>query len=221
MTVLFSTFFSLLPRYISAMGVTLGISLVAALLGGIGGFALNALRIGFPVVMSYPYRVYVWLIRGVPYFSQLVIVYFGLPVLGITLSAVQATVLSLALYASAYFAEIFRAGWASVPRGQLEACSAFGVRRWAAFRHVELPQAIAFAWPLLVNQLILIIKESAVASIITVPELTMTASDIVSSTFTYIVPYAMLIGGYWLLTHGVVFIAQRLAGRVSMPGAWQ
>jgi polar amino acid transport system permease protein len=72
-----------------------------------------------------------------------------------------------------------------------------------------LPQAIAFAIPLLANQVILVIKESAVASIITVPELTMTASDIVASTYTYIGPYAMLIVCYWLLTQAVAVLARR------------
>jgi polar amino acid transport system permease protein len=131
------------------------------------------------------------------------------------MNAVQATVVSLAFYAAAYFAEIFRAGWASIPRGHMEAARAFGIGRWVAFRSIELPQAIAFAIPLLTNQVILVIKESAVASIITVPELTMTASDIVASTYTYIVPYAMLIVCYWLLTQAVALAAQRIAILVS------
>jgi polar amino acid transport system permease protein len=124
---------------------------------------------------------------------------------------VQATVVSLALYSAAYFAEIFRAGWASIARGQLEAVRAFGIGRWAAFRTIELPQAMTFALPLLTNQVILVIKESAVASIITVPELTMTTSDIVASTYTYIGPYALLILCYWLLTQSVAVLAQRAA----------
>jgi polar amino acid transport system permease protein len=161
-----------------------------------------------------PYKTYVWLVRGMPYLSQLVIVYFGLPVLGLTMTAVQATIVSLAIYAAAYFAEIFRAGWASIARGQIEAARAFGIGRWAAFRAIEMPQVLAFAVPLLANQVILVIKESAVASIITVPELTMTASDIVASTYTYIGPYAMLIVCYWLLTQSIALIAGRAAALI-------
>ncbi len=204
-----NTFISLMPRFAAAMLVTLEVSLLAALLGIAGGFVLNALRLRFTPVLAYPYRMYVWLVRGMPYLSQLVIVYFGLPVLGVTMTAVQATIVSLAFYSAAYFAEIFRTAWSSIPRGQMEAARAFGVGRWAAFRAIELPQAIAFALPLLANQVILVIKESAVASIITVPELTMTASDIVASTYTYIGPYAMLILCYWLLTQAVALAAQR------------
>lgn len=206
-----NTLFSPLPRFAAGMLVTLEVSLLAAFMGMMGGFALNVLRLRFPQVVATPYRLYVWLVRGMPYLSQLVIVYFGLPALGLTMTAVQATVVSLAMYSAAYFAEIFRTSWASIPRGQMEAVRAFGIGRWASFRAIECPQAIAFAVPLLTNMVILVIKESSVASIITVPELTMTASDLVSSTYTYIGPYAMLISCYWLLTQSVALLARRMA----------
>ncbi len=121
-----NSFLSLVPRFVAAMFVTLEVSLLAACLGALGGFALNALRLRCPRAVGGPYRVFVWLIRGTPYLSQLVIVYFGLPALGVTMTAIQATIVSLALYSAAYFAEIFRAGWASIPRGHLEAARAFG-----------------------------------------------------------------------------------------------
>lgn len=201
---------SLAPRFGKAMLVTLALGLSSALLGALCGFVLNALRLRFTRWLSRPYRAYIWLVRGMPYLSQMVIVYFGLPVLGLTLSAVQATVVSLAFYSAAYFAEIFRAGWASIPPSQLDAARAFGIGRAAAFRTIELPQALVFSIPLLANQTILVIKESAVASIITVPELTMTASEVVSSTYTYIAPYAMLIVCYWLLTQFIALTARRV-----------
>lgn len=210
-----NTVIALIPRFIEAMSVTLEVSVLAAIVGMIAGFALNAIRLAPGRPFALVYGAFVWLVRGTPYLSQLVIVYFGLPVIGLTLSAIEATILSLALYSSAYFAELFRAAWASVPRGQLEAAAAFGVSRRAAFRAIELPQALAFAAPLIANQTILVIKESAVASIITVPELTMTASDIVASSYTYIGPYALLIACYWLLTQAVSLIAQMAASRIS------
>ncbi|WP_250536867.1 amino acid ABC transporter permease [Caballeronia sp. AZ10_KS36] len=208
-------FLALFPRFIEAMGITLQVSMLAALIGIVAGFALNAMRLALGRPFRFVYGAFVWLVRGTPYLSQLVIVYFGLPVIGMTLTAVQATILSLAFYSSAYFAELFRAAWASVPRGQLEAAAAFGVSRRDAFRAIELPQALAFAAPLIANQTILVIKESAVASIITVPELTLTASDIVASSYTYIGPYALLIACYWLLTQAVSLIAQAATSRIS------
>ena len=202
---------SLLPQFGNAMLVTLQVSLLGALFGLLAGFALHVLRVAAPGLFDWPYRAYIWLIRGTPYLSQLFIVYFGLPGVGISLSAVEATVVSLAIYSAAYFAEIYRTAWASVPGAQLEAARAFGLSRSVCFRHIEMPQALAFAVPLLANQTILVIKESAVSSIVTVPELTMTTSNIVASTYSYVLPYALLILAYWLLTQAVAAAARQAA----------
>lgn len=207
----------LLWRYVNAILVTLGVSLLAAFIGMVIGFTLNALRICYARQLSIPYRLLVWLIRGTPYFSQLMIVYFGLPVIGLTLSAAQATVASLALYSAVYFAEIFRSGWNSIAPGHLEAAQAFGINRWQSLRHIEMPQALIFALPLLGNQTVLVIKESAVASVITLPELTMTTGEIVSSTYNYVGPYALLILGYWLLAQTIALAVRGCATFVTSP----
>lgn len=203
-----------LPDFGRALTVTLGVSLIAAFLGLVLGFTLNALRVALPAFAAI-YRLYVWLVRGTPFLAQLMVIYFGLPPLGVTLDAVQASVLSLGLYSAAYFAELFRAAWASIPHGQLEAARVHGLSRAQAFWHVQAPQAMAFALPLLGNQVILTIKESAVTSIITVPELTLTAGQIVSTTFSYVVPYALLVLSYWLLTLSVGALAEVLAQRAT------
>ncbi|MFY1663569.1 amino acid ABC transporter permease [Pseudomonas sp. Pseu.R1] len=205
---------SYLPDFANALLVTLGISLAAAFAGLILGFTLNALRLAVPG-FSAVYGAYVWLIRGTPFLAQLAVVYFGLPVIGLSLEAVEASILSLALYSGAYFAELFRSAWASVPHGQVEAARVHGISRRQVFWHVQAPQAMAFALPLLGNQVILTIKESAVTSIITVPELTMTAGRIVSTTFSYVMPYALLVLSYWLLTTTVAAVARTLGQRMT------
>ncbi len=203
-----------LPDFANALLVTLGISLAAALIGLALGFGLNAARIAVPGFAPV-YGLYVWLIRGTPFLAQLAVIYFGLPVIGLSLEAVEASILSLALYSGAYFAELFRSAWASVPHGQLEAARVHGLSRRQAFWHVQAPQALAFALPLLGNQVILTFKESAVTSIITVPELTMTAGRIVSTTFSYVMPYALLVLSYWLLTSTVAAVARALGLRMT------
>ena len=207
-------FLSYLPDFTDALLVTLGISLAAAWAGLVLGFGLNALRLAVPGFAAI-YRFYVWLIRGTPFLVQLAVVYFGLPVIGLRLEAVEASILSLALYSGAYFAELFRSAWASVPKGQVEAARVHGISRSRVFWHVQAPQAMAFALPLLGNQVILTIKESAVTSIITVPELTMTAGRIVSTTFSYVMPYALLVLSYWLLTSTVAAVAGALGQRMT------
>lgn len=203
-----------LPAFAQALLVTLGISFAGAAFGLLLGFALNALRLAVPCFIGL-YRLYVWLVRGTPFLAQLLLIYFGLPVLGLTLDAVQASILALGLYSAAYFAELLRSAWASVPVGQLEAARVHGLSGVQTFWHIQAPQAMAFALPLLGNQVILTIKESAVASIITVPELTMTAGQIVSSTFSYVVPYVLLVLSYWLLTLLVGFVAAGLGRRAT------
>ncbi|HEY0290180.1 MAG TPA: amino acid ABC transporter permease [Pseudomonas sp.] len=205
---------SYLPDFGEALLVTLGISLAAALLGLVLGFGLNALRLALPFFSGF-YRLYIWLIRGTPFLAQLAIIYFGLPVLGLRLEAVEASIMSLGLYSAAYFAELFRSAWASVPMGQVEAARVHGISGRQAFWHIQAPQAFAFVLPLLGNQVMLTIKESAVTSIITVPELTMTAGRIVSTTFSYVVPYALLVLSYWLLTTAVAVMAEYLGRRAT------
>ncbi|WP_178113008.1 amino acid ABC transporter permease [Acerihabitans arboris] len=191
-----------LPDFARAMGMTLAVSLCAAAAGAVGGFMFQALCCRSPLVY-WPWRAYVWLVRGTPYLAQLSVIYFGLPALGLTLSAVQAAILSLALYSAAYFGEIFRGAWLCIGRGQKEAAQAHAISAWQSFWHIQTPQALRFSLPLLGNQAILTLKESAAASIITVPELTMTTGRIVASTYGYILPYALLIASYWLLAQAI------------------
>ncbi|MFF7709407.1 ABC transporter permease subunit [Pseudomonas sp. NPDC007930] len=209
-----NTLIACLPAFAEAMWVTLYVSLAAALLGLLLGFALHALRLGVPRLAAV-YHLYVWVIRGTPFLAQLALVYFGLPALGLQLDAVPASILALGVYSAAYFAELFRSAWASVPAGQIEAARVHGLSARQAFWHIQAPQALAFALPLLGNQVMLTLKESAVTSLVTVPELTLTAGRIVSTTFSYVVPYALLVLCYWLLTVAVGAIAQALGRRAT------
>ncbi len=189
----------ILPAFLGAAWVTLEVSLIAVVIGAAGGFVLNGLRALFPRQFNTPYRLLIWLVRGTPFLAQLFVIYFGLPQIGITFDPLQATVVGLSLYGSAYFAEIFRAAWQSIPVGQIEAGRAFGISRLQILIRIEAPQACRLAIPMLTNQAILVLKESSIASIITVPELTMTAGSIVAETFSYAEPYILLGLIYWML----------------------
>ncbi|MFS2224134.1 amino acid ABC transporter permease [Pantoea sp. B65] len=211
-----SDFLLYLPDFARALGVTLSISISAAVLGACAGFILQAVC-RHNRWLLWPWRICVWLIRGTPYLAQLAVFYFGLPAIGVTLSAVEATVISLAIYSSVYFGEIFRTAWKSIGQGQLEAAQVHDISAWQSFWHIQTPQALRFSLPLLGNQFISTIKESSVASIITVPELTMTTGQIVANTYTYIVPYSLLILSYWLLAQGIS-VSVRLLSRQAIEG---
>ena len=211
----FDLIIEILPVFARAAWITLWISVLAIGLGAVCGFAMNAMLQLYPQV-GMIYKTFVWLIRGTPFLAQLFVLYFGLPQIGITLSALQATVIGLSLYGTAYFGEIFRATWQSIPKGQIEAGRIFGLSRLHILLHIEVPQAGRLAIPMLTNQAILILKESSVASIITVPELTMTAGTIVAETFSYIEPYVLLGLIYWLFAVAMTWLGHA-AERLSTP----
>src|SRR6185312_15400472 len=106
--------------------------------------------------------VYVELIRNTPFLVQLFFIFFGLPSLGVRLTAFEAAVLAMTINLTAYTIEILRAGIGAVPPGQREAGLALGVSAVAVFIYVVLPQAVAAVYPALVSQIVITMLESAV-----------------------------------------------------------
>lgn len=197
-----------LPQFLHAMGTTLWISFSGSFLGVILSFVFFYVKHLYPS-FDKAIKTYVWVIRGTPFLSQLFLLYFGLPKIGVTLDATPCCIIALGFYSAAYFYEIFRTAWNSVPKGHVEAATAHGIPPINTLIHIQVPQALAFALPMLGSQLILMIKESSIASVITVPELTMVTGSIVANNFSYVIPYALMIICYWVLTESVGVIASK------------
>ncbi len=154
---------------------------------------------------------YVELVRAVPLLVLLLWVYYGLPVvLGISLGAFTAAVLALAISDSAFEAEIFRAGIQSVDRGQHEAADALGLSWWVKMRFVVLPQALRRILPPLGNQFVYMLKMSALASVIGLPELTRRATELVVNLYATIEIYTFLVLEYLVLILAVSRGVRRL-----------
>ncbi len=126
---------------------------------------------------------YVELIRNTPFLVQLFFIFFGLPSLGMRLTAMQAAILAMTINVTAYTIEILRAGIEAVPPGQREAGLALGVSPLSVFIYVVLPQAVANVYPALVSQIVITMLESAVVSQIAVADLTHVADFIQSRTY--------------------------------------
>lgn len=201
----------ILPTFGEAAFRTVALVLVAGSGGLVLGFGLNMLRIFGGTKTRAFVLGYTSALRFTPFLAQLFIVYYGLPSLGLTLTPFLSGALTLAAYSSAYFAEIFRGCWDTIPKGQLEAAAVMGISRLKTFRAIEMPQALAMSVPLLANQTILVLKESALASIITYPELTMTTGRIVAEQFSYVEPYLLLAASYWLMTLLIGAAGRKLA----------
>lgn len=214
---------SLIPGLLPVFGVaalrTLAL-LLAALLGGfVLGFALNAMRQSARKPLLALYWSYVGLMRGLPFLILLFITYYGLPSLGLSLSPFWAAAAALAVYSGAYFAEILRACWQAIPPGQVEAARVMGMSFVQVFWHIQAPQALRLSLPLLANQTVLLLKDCALASVITYPELSMTAGKVVSEQFIYMEPYLLLALSYLAMALAIDALGRRLAKTFRLQGA--
>jgi polar amino acid transport system permease protein len=206
--------FGILVEYsgllLKGVGVTLGLTVIAATFGialSIGGAATARWGLRWARALV---ALYVELIRNTPFIVQLFFVFFGLPSLGLQMSALQAAVLAMTINLTAYSIEIVRAGIEAVAPGQREAGLALGVGPATVFFWVILPQAIANVYPALVSQIVITMLESAVVSQIAVTDLTHVADFIQSRTYrafeTYfaiaLVYLAMSVCLRWLFARG-------------------
>lgn len=203
---------------IASMGPDLAHALGVTALTWLGG-AVVAVALGFLVALGRRYgpraldavlAAYVELIRGTPFLIQLFLLYYGGPFIGLSLDPVPAGLFGLALYGAAYFSEIFRAGFEAVPRGHVEAGQCLGLTRAQIVRRILIPEMTMLVLPPSVNMVIVLLKETAVLSIITVPELTFTISNIGSANYAFVESMFLLACFYW----GLVELCSRL-GRAA------
>lgn len=187
----FGVLLEYLDLFAKGAAVTLGLTAVSALVGvalGIGGAA--ALWSGRQW-LKWPITIYVELIRNTPFIVQMFFIFFGLPSLGLRLTALQAAALAMTINLGAYTIEIVRAGLEAVPVGQTEAGKSMGLRPVPVFLLIILPQALATIYPALVSQITITMLESAVVSQIAVVDLTHVGDFIQSRNFrafeTYVV----------------------------------
>jgi polar amino acid transport system permease protein len=147
--------------------------------------------------------------RCVPFLLLTYIVYFALPAVGIVLNKWTAALTTLTLYNTAYMAEILRSGWMSISPEQVETARAYGYRGFLLLRRIMLPQVLIASGPVIGNQLIQLIKDSAFLSIITVPELTFAANYVQSF---YFIPFESFLVStllYWVLCGGIEWLVRR------------
>ncbi|MBB3397828.1 amino acid ABC transporter permease [Rhizobium sp. BK060] len=164
-------------------------------------------------------RLYIACARGVPVLVILYLLYFALPVAGITLSALSAGTIGLAAVYGAYLAEVFRAGLSAIPTGQREAALASGMTPFQTFRLVLLPQAVRHTIaPLLIN-LVSLLKDSSICALIAVPELTLVSREIMSESFMPLSVFALTALLYFVLAWPASLVARALEQRLHRPAA--
>lgn len=182
------------------------ISLVLSVLAAIGGLALGVIAALAKSSAITPLRLlgvtYIEVFRGTPLLVQLFFLYFALPqITHVVLPAFTTAIIGLSLFAGAYTAEIVRGSLNAVPPGQREAASALGMNPAQTLFAVLLPQATRIALPALGNQFIGLLKDSSLASVITVTELLLTTRGLVSVTYQPVALYAATGLIYFLLSN--------------------
>ena len=174
---LINTFFNLdvlmnsLPALLWGLVVTLQIGVTSILVGLAGGLFLAVTRLYAPAFIKLLIRIYIDIFRSIPLLVLLIVVYYPLPFVGIRLSPFLSAVTALSLVSAAYTAEIFRAGIEAIPHGQFEASAALGLSNRHTMVDVILPQAIRIVIPPLTNNCINVMKDTALASVVAMPDL--------------------------------------------------
>ncbi|NHH79417.1 amino acid ABC transporter permease [Burkholderia gladioli] len=208
-----------LPILLKGAIVTVEITVCSFVLSTLIGLAFALMRVSPNRLLSGSAAAVINVIRGLPIIVQLFYIYFVLPDLGVQLSAFQAGCIGLGIAYSAYQAENFRAGIEAIDRGQIEAAQSIGMRGAMIMRRVVLPQAFRIALPPYGNTLVMMLKDSSLASTITVAEMTRAGQLIASSTFQNMTVYTLVALLYLALSLPLVWSLRRLERRLGLKGA--
>ena len=215
--------FEALEKLLAGVPLTLELALLATTLGAVLALLLALMRASGNAVLDATARLYVFAFRGSPLLVQIFLIYYGLGQFrAVRLSVLWpflrepfwCAVLALTLNTAAYASEIIRGGLAAVPHGEVEAARACGMSRGLAFRRIVLPLAIRQALPAYGNELVLMVKATSLASIITLMEITGIAAKLVSDTYrvieVFVVAGALYLAINFVLTRLVMAAEYRL-----------
>jgi polar amino acid transport system permease protein len=159
---------------------------------------------------------FIWVMRGTPILLQLLFWYNVLPLIGIHTSAMVTAIIGMTLNEIAFMAEIIRGGLLAVKQTQRDAAAALGLNRWQVLHRVVIPQALRTIAPAMSNEAIIIIKNTSLASVITVGELTLRSEQVVSTNFEYVPVFAAAGVLYLIATTGVVLVQSWLEARLNI-----
>ncbi len=211
----FETAVQFAPQFLPGVLTTLQLAVLSILLGTVIGLFVAILKLTKNPVLTFLMNIYISVIRGTPLLLQLWFIFYGLPGLGIEIDRFPSAVIGLAFHSGAYIAEIFRGAIESIHYGQREAARSLGMTRRQALTRVVLPQAFRRSIPALGNQFIIAVKDSSLASVITITETMLLARQFVAATFN-VFPIFFVAGAYYMaITMGLAAILERVENRLK------
>lgn len=200
------------PLIWKGVSTTLSLFAWALAVGTLLGLAVALMKISPAKSLSWSASIFSWLFRGIPLLILLFYAFFALPEVGWLLSPFWAAVLGLSLWTAAYQAEVIRSGLIAVDQGQTEASDALGMTRSHSMRKIILPQSIRIMVPPFTSNATTLLKQTSLATLVTVPEMTLLTQRIFSNNFKFIEPIFVLAMIYLGLTT-VLLIGQQIAER--------
>lgn len=200
-------------KFWDGLVVTIWISAISLLLSTIIGAAVAAAREYGNVLWRASARVYVELIRGTPLLVQILVFFYVIANIAGLENRYAAGILSLSIFSGAYMSEIIRAGINSVGATQLDSAKAIGLTRLQTLRYVVLPQAARVSLPPAAGQLVSLIKDSSLLSVIAISELTLNAQEVNSFTYSTLESYLPLALLYLVLTLPLAMVIRILERR--------
>ena len=212
----FNLIIEYLPVLLQGLVVTLQIAGFGCCIGLILGTVLALMQNSNNWLLRFLVTCYVIIIRGTPMLIQIVCAYFLLPQIGISIPALWIAIIAIGLNSAAYISQILKSGISSIGVGQMEAAKVLGFSTADTIRYIVLPQALRTTLPALGNEFVTLIKDSALASVISVPELTKQANFVKSKTFDAITVYFAVAILYLILTSTISFLVARLERRMNI-----
>ena len=190
------------PNLLDGLKTTLLLFLIIVIVTIPLGFLIACIRVYAPKWMSWMIQIYIYIMRGTPLLLQLMVVFFGLPLVGITFDRFSAAVFTFTINYAAYYAEIFRGGILSIPKGQFEAIRVLGIGKINGFRKTIIPQVMRVVLPSVGNEVIALVKDTSLIYILGIGEL-LRAGQIAANTYASLIPYAA-VGAIYLVVTGLV-----------------
>jgi len=204
--------------FLEGLANTLILTASSFAIGFMLGLLIAVERLYGPRILCAALAAYVEAIRGTPMLLQLFLLYYALPSIGVTMSALTAAILGMGLNSAAYQSEYLRASLRAVPSGQWEAALSLGMTKWQAIRSIILPIGLRSAIPALTNELVYLLKYSSIAYFLAVVELVYAGKIIGSETFAYLEMYTLIALIYLVFSLFITRSMKKVESKVMIPG---
>lgn len=214
-----------LPRYLHGALLTIELTVLTCLTGFILAIPLALMRLSTQWIIYALSTGYVFFFRGTPLLAQIFLIYYGsgqfrwlFEDLGLWVlfrDPWYCALITLSLNMAAYTSEVVRGAIQSVPKGEIEAATALGVRSFQRLWLIVLPRAIGIAWPAYANEVVYQIQATSLVSIITIMDITGVARSIGSRNFTFYESFSVAAVMYLILVYGFLFVARKVEDRFN------